>query len=296
MIDLHMHTKYSDGSDSVEEILKKAENKKIEVISITDHDSVNAYYELDENPKLKELYSGKIITGIEMMSSYRGVSIEVLGYGIDYKNIKIPKIDIEEIQKNILENMKQVSKKLGLKYNEETYYIDINNSVKQYASVVMGTELLKYDENKQILRKIGNEFETTTFFRVHQSNKKSPFYVDLTDYITDINKAISIIHDAGGLAFLAHGYIYPFQNKDEVIEEILNTTEIDGIECIYTNFSENERKKACNLCKKYNKYMSGGTDYHGILKFDIELGSGRNNNMNIQKELIGDWISKLMFF
>ena len=129
MIDLHMHTKYSDGSDSVEEILKKAENKKIEVISITDHDSVNAYYELDENPKLKELYSGKIITGIEMMSSYRGVSIEVLGYGIDYKNIKIPKIDIEEIQKNILENMKQVSKKLGLKYNEETCYI----------SFVMGT-------------------------------------------------------------------------------------------------------------------------------------------------------------
>ena len=60
MIDLHLHTKYSDGSDSVLELLEKAEKLKLEYISITDHDNVNAYKEL-ENKEIRSKFSGKII-------------------------------------------------------------------------------------------------------------------------------------------------------------------------------------------------------------------------------------------
>lgn len=60
MIDLHIHTTYSDGTDSVEELLKKAEDKQLEVISITDHDEVGSYFELEKDKKLRNLYSGKI--------------------------------------------------------------------------------------------------------------------------------------------------------------------------------------------------------------------------------------------
>ena len=66
MIDLHTHTNHSDGTDSVEEILKNAERSNIEILSITDHDSVGAYFELEENPNLRNLYSGKIIVGSEL--------------------------------------------------------------------------------------------------------------------------------------------------------------------------------------------------------------------------------------
>ena len=61
MIDLHMHTNHSDGTDSVEELLKNAEKQNLELISITDHDQVSAYYELEENPSLRNLFSGKIM-------------------------------------------------------------------------------------------------------------------------------------------------------------------------------------------------------------------------------------------
>ena len=85
MIDLHMHTTYSDGTDNLEMLLKNAENKKLEIISITDHDSVDAYYELEKNSELRKLYSGEIIVGTELKTFYGNVPIEILAYGIDYK-------------------------------------------------------------------------------------------------------------------------------------------------------------------------------------------------------------------
>ncbi len=292
MIDLHTHTNHSDGTDSVEEILKNAERSNIEILSITDHDSVGAYFELEENPNLRNLYSGKIIVGSELKTFYDKVSIEILAYGIDYKKIRIHKYDALKMQIEILEKYKKIASELGLKYNNDEMYIDRENPSKQWASFVLATELLKHDENKEIIQKIG-EFNPTSFFRVHQSNRDSAFYYDESYASIDINETISRIHEAGGLAFLAHGFIYPFKDKAKKIEEILTTTEIDGMECIYSLFSEEERKIAFELCKKYNKYMSGGTDYHAKNKPDIMLGTGKINNVCIPKEIIEPWINKI---
>ena len=292
MIDLHTHTNHSDGTDSVEEILKNAERSNIEILSITDHDSGGAYFELEENPNLRNLYSGKIIVGSELKTFYDKVSIEILAYGIDYKKIRIHKYDALKMQIEIIEKYKKIASELGLKYNNDEMYIDRENPSKQWASFVLATELLKHDENKEIIQKIG-EFNQTSFFRVHQSNRDSAFYYDESYASIDINETISRIHEAGGLAFLAHGFIYPFKDKAKTIEEILTTTEIDGMECIYSLFSEEERKIAFELCKKYNKYMSGGTDYHAKNKPDIMLGTGKINNVCIPKEIIEPWINKI---
>lgn len=292
MIDLHIHTTYSDGTDSVEELLKKAEDKQLEVISITDHDEVGSYFELEKDKKLRNLYSGKIIIGAELKTVWNRVPIEILAYGIDYKKLRIHKINMKELQKEVLEKLKKVARDLGLIYDEKNVYIDENDPTKRFGSFTIGTELLKHKENFKKIKEIG-EFVPTSFYRVHQSNKNSPFYVDETYASIDIDETISRIHEAGGLAFLAHGYIYPFDDKDKTIEEILSTTNIDGMECVYTEFSEEERKKAMRFCNKYNKFMSGGSDYHAKNKPDINLGTGRNNNMKIEKSLIEPWINKV---
>ena len=294
MIDLHIHTTYSDGTDSVEELLKKAEDKQLEVISITDHDEVGSYFELEKDKKLRNLYSGKIIIGAELKTVWNRVPIEILAYGIDYKKLRIHKINMKELQKEVLEKLKKVARNLGLIYDEKNVYIDENDPTKRFGSFTIGTELLKHKENFKKIKEIG-EFVPTSFYRVHQSNKNSPFYVDETYASIDIDETISRIHEAGGLAFLAHGYIYPFDDKDKIIEEILSTTNIDGMECVYTEFSEEERKKAMRFCKKYNKFMSGGSDYHAKNKPDINLGTGRNNNMKIEKSLIEPWINKVRY-
>ena len=92
MIDLHLHTNHSDGTDTVTELLEKAEELKLEIISITDHDTVEAYKEL-ENSEIRNKFSGEILPGVEIKAIYDNHNIEVLGYGINPNNIKIYKCD-----------------------------------------------------------------------------------------------------------------------------------------------------------------------------------------------------------
>ena len=76
MIDIHIHTTYSDGTKNVTEILKQAEELHLDYISITDHDKCSAYEEL-KNIDISKYYSGKIIKGIEIKCAYKGSTIEV---------------------------------------------------------------------------------------------------------------------------------------------------------------------------------------------------------------------------
>ena len=93
MVDLHLHTNNSDGSDTVIELLQKAENAGLEIISITDHDNCFAYKEL-KNIDVSNYFSGKIIRGVELAAGYDGMEVELLGYGIDTDklNKKAPEI------------------------------------------------------------------------------------------------------------------------------------------------------------------------------------------------------------
>ena len=86
MIDLHIHSIYSDGSKTIEEILKICEEKKIEYISITDHNTVKQYY--DEALQNKNIFSGKVIKGVELNAVFQDKNIEILGYNITPDIIK----------------------------------------------------------------------------------------------------------------------------------------------------------------------------------------------------------------
>ena len=288
MIDLHLHTTHSDGADSVEELLDNAENQKLEIISITDHNSVDAYYELEKLPNIRTKFSGEIVIGSEINTSFDGINIEILAYGIDYNKINIKKSDQMQIQNDVLKHLVNVAKNMGLKVNEKIN-VDITDPNKLYSSWVFCDEILNYKENNEILKKL-EKVDRITFYREHESNKKSPFYYDTSKYYDDCQTLINKIHKAGGLAFLAHGLIYPFSNNKFSIEKILETTDIDGLECIYPLFSTTDTEFMINLCKKHNKFMSGGSDYHAKNKPTTLIGTGINNNILVEKNFVKDWI------
>lgn len=291
MIDLHIHTNHSDGTNTVEELLKLADEKKLEIISITDHDSIGAYFELEENNDLKSLFSGTIITGCEFKTFFNGVSIEVLGYDFDYQKIQMPKVNSKEIQALYIEYLKTILDKYGFIYDSNELYIDFHNPQKHFAGYVVASEILRHEENNDLVNWTGG-FTANDFFRTQQCNKNSIFYIDESKYYLSIKQIIDIIHEAGGLAFLAHPYIYEVPNQDSFIESILANVKIDGIECIYPLFSKEQRDKILNYANKYKKFVSGGTDYHGLVKPNINLGTGINNNVDIPKEFIADWFTK----
>lgn len=291
MIDLHMHTTYSDGSYTVKEILEEAEKRKLDVISITDHDSVDAHNEL-KTLNVNDYYSGKVITGCEfkcVFSEYK-IPIEILGYGFNIQPIKeyLDETTNMNAQEKYLEHLKSIGGNIGLIFNKD---ISLYRNKNEYASAVFERELSNNSENIKILEK-NNVHITTNFYRDAQSNPNSIFYIDETkDYKTP-KMIIDLIHKAGGLAFLAHPYIYNIDNKLNVIENFVKTYEIDGLECYYSLFSEEETKNLINLCNKYNLLKSGGSDFHGENKPDIQLGIGRGN-LNISKKTIENWINKI---
>ena len=291
MIDLHIHSIYSDGSCTVQEILQEAQKKKLEVISITDHDKVDAYKEL-ATLNIKKYFSGKIIPGCEFKCYFKehNLPIEILGYGINIEKIQeySKEKNIAKIQDRYLQHLKKIGKQIGLHFDEN---LKIDEKVTAYASEIFQNEILKYPENKSILEKHHVDMEPN-FYRAAQCNKNSIFYIDEEQDFIKVDELLEIIHDANGLAFLAHPYIYKIDNTEKMVEDLVQKYKIDGIESYYSTFSAEQTKTVVEICNKYNLFCSGGSDFHGIPKPDTGIGTGKGN-LRIEKRYIENWITNI---
>ena len=118
MIDLHIHTTSSDGSEEPEEVIAKAQSTGLKYISITDHDSIGAYKKL-EKIKVSDYFTGSIITGCEFTAVHDGKPVEILGYDIDLESISETGIISDEKflerENEYLNKLKDVCKSLGIK-------------------------------------------------------------------------------------------------------------------------------------------------------------------------------------
>ena len=291
MIDMHIHTKYSDGTYTVREVLQKSEELGLKYISITDHDNCKAYNELN-NINIKEYYSGKIIQGIELKCLYNGRLIEILGYNYDrevlenwlnefYKNRQR-----RDTQKKYFNILYDACLKIGLKMSEkETIKWNPEND---WASVTVYQEIKKHEENKEKLPEdFWNEF--TTFTKKYCADMEGPFYIDKKDDYPSLKDAIKAVKDAGGIAIVAHAFIYKWaKDKESFIADLHRNYDIDGFECYHSSFSEEQIEYIVNYCRENNLLMSGGSDCHGDNKPGINLAIGKGN-LNIDEDIIKNW-------
>ena len=213
MVDMHIHSLYSDGDKSLEEILRKCEEKKLEYISLTDHNTCKQY----EDEALKEnFFTGKIVVGAEMNAYVDDKRIEFLAYNI--KNLEMinewsNKFYSEEIINRRFN--KEKKKILEICYNNNLLF-DLNNIKKDikytdFYVVYVYYELIKHPENKE---KMGECFNSFNEFRKQGlANPHSIFYMGEDDSLKPMYKdVVDVIHNAGGLVFLAHPFEYHFED------------------------------------------------------------------------------------
>ena len=287
MIDLHIHTNYSDGTCSVKEILQKAQEKNLECISITDHDTCLAYKELEE-PTTRNIYKGKIISGCELKSIVDGTTIEILGYNVDTDKLNkiLPYFEpsYEKINLHEFKQLCKIFKKKGYIFKENNLNFDVK---KESGEVAILKEILSHPENTRFYEETNytNEHE---FYRIHMSNPNSPYFVDNSAIIPNPEEVVDVIHQSGGLAFIPHVFIYG-ENSKKVLEALTKDHLVDGIECYYSSFSSDQIKYLCDFCVKNRYFISGGSDYHGTYKPNICLGTGINNNLNISLSITNNW-------
>lgn len=285
MIDLHTHTTYSDGSASVPELLNIADRLGLSHLSVTDHDAVGAYTELSDL-KVRSLFKGRIIPGVELTALYNGEIVEVLGYGIDIsvmsglikENVK-PFIDTIEDQSRIymptfLEYGVEFDKDFTelITRSPETVFTDR----RVYSQGVYLEQMRKFPSNACFF-KDEDEFMNISvkdFTRLFIYNPKSTLYADLSGLILGAKTACDFIHKAGGLAFLAHPYIYS-QTVYGSLDKVVQALPLDGIEYSYTTFTKEQSEYLNGFCKVHGMLKSCGSDFHGLdIKPENNLGYG----------------------
>ena len=286
MIDLHMHTTYSDGTDDLKTILKKAKEKKLNIIAITDHNVCGAYDEL-KTIDVKEYFTGRIIKGVEMNTKVLGIPIEILGYNINPEILKVElkKAYITNKERNILEvkRLAQKCQEHGIEIGEN--FVE-NYNPDMYASKYLHGKITSNPNNKGLIDEESWE-NSNIFYRKYMSNPETALYVNMDDVLPDFEEACNIVRRAGGLVFLPHIYEYR-ENSDKILNYILENYKIDGIECYYTTFTGEQNEYLLNLCKEKNLLVSGGSDYHGSFKPDVDMGVGFGN-LKIPDEIVANW-------
>lgn len=290
MIDLHMHTIYSDGDKTIEEILKMCEKRKLEYISITDHNNCEAYY--DKILKDNKIFHGIIIKGCELNAEFQNKSIEILAYNINPGVIMAWRekyYSIDKIKKNtkeIYDRFLSILDKKGIIYNKND--IRPQKDEKEYIEKPIWEEIVKHQENKEIIGE--DSFDSLrVFYRKEITNPDSEYFFNRVGTFPEAKEVIEIIHQAGGKAFLAHPFEYKFENTMEFIEELRKKVQLDGIECFHPSANEEEMRLLVDYARNNDLYMSGGSDYHGKRKPDIEIGVGKGN-LNISKKLVEEWL------
>lgn len=290
MIDLHMHTTYSDGTDTVKEILKQADKINLEVISITDHNTCNAYKEM-ETFKVKDLFKGNIIVGCEFTTSYKDRLIEVLGYNFDYNKVNsyleeyYSKERKEETLKILYNRLLDKIYSIGLTFDEKSVREPKNGN--EFIERCIFDELIKHPENSTILNEdVFSSF--SNFYRLGLTNINSKLFLNYPEFKPPLKEIINLIHNNGGIVFLAHPYQYKFHDTEEFLNNLYNEYSFDGIECFYTTFTETQTNYLISFAQRHNLLISGGSDYHGTNKINHNLGTG-NNNLNIDKNILSNW-------
>ena len=289
MIDLHMHTIYSDGDKTVEEVLKMCENKKLEYISITDHDTCKQYN--DVALKNNHIFSGKIIIGSELHAVFQKKNIEILAYNINPNIISkwcekyYSEEKLREQQDICRQRLFDICNKHGLVYDESK--IRKPKKVSEYVERPIYEEVMKHKENHKILGEFTESFGI--FFRKGLANPESSYFMNHIEFRPPYKEVIDIIHKAGGKAFLAHPFEYKFKDTIGFINDLRKEKELDGIECFHPSANQEQRNILIDYAKSNNLYISGGSDYHGSPKPDIEIGIGRGD-LNISKEIL-NWLS-----
>lgn len=269
MIDLHIHTTTSDGSDEPKDILIKAQQLGLKYISITDHDSMGAYKKL-KDINIHDYFQGKLIPGCEFSAVHKGKPIEILGYGIDFDMISSMAIVSDdkfyEKENDHLKKLVEICRNLNLKYSD-----NLSIKGKYFATQIIHNDLRKYPENEKYLGKEVYE-SINVFYRTCVNNIDSPFYIDMLKDCFTVEEVTALIKKAGGRSFLAHLYGYYADNYEAFLDSIISLNALDGVECYHSLHSIEKTKQLLNYCKKYNLYACGGSDYHGKLKPTVKMG------------------------
>ncbi len=243
-IDLHVHTKFSDGLMSPKEVLDLAKENDVAVLSITDHDTLDGYRNA---LKYIDDYDITLIPGVEVSSSYKGKDVHILGYNIDPENRKL----------NIL--LEQIF--IG-RFTRAEKIIDKLNEMGIIISMEIVHELAGEKGligRPHIARAVVDAGYCSSTIEVFDRfiGDGCPAYFAKPSPVP--KKVIKAIRKAGGISIIAHPYTI---NDDSIVYEIIGMG-LDGLEVYCVKTGEDNIRNYERIAREKNLLATGGSDFHG---------------------------------
>lgn len=263
MIDLHMHSTASDGTLTPTELVRTSSELGIAAIALTDHDTVNG---VEEFLEAGARYGVETIPGVELSTEHEGCEVHVVGLFIDRSNASLLK-QLEAFRDNRDNRNLQIIERLrekGFSITAEEIY------AKNPGATIARPHIARHLVDTGQLPDISSVFKKYI-------GEGCPCFVDRMK-VTPF-EAVSLIHNAGGLAVLAHPCLYKKLSAEALEDMIarLRVAGLDAMEVIYSRNKEGDEARFAALASKYDLLFSGGTDFHGANKPDLSLGTGTGN-------------------
>mgnify|MGYP001050179134 CR=1 FL=1 len=267
-IDLHIHTTASDGSLPPQDILTLAIKLGIKAISLTDHDSVEGIKTLlaTGNSHPIELLSGVEISAAPPPGFNLSGSIHILGYGINVEDKKLNEM-LDRQQQARINRTPQIIARLN-ELGIEVGLIDIQ--AKSDNSQIGRPHIAQWLIENDHAASMDDAFN-------RYLGKGRPAYIEKARI--PMADAIQLIRTAGGLAVLAHPGLIDVQETnlyEQLLVELMSMG-LQGIEVFYPEHSPQQETFFKQLAAKLGLIISGGTDFHGDINPDIQLGIGKGD-------------------
>jgi len=261
--DLHLHTQFSDGTFTPEELVLRAQNAGLACIALTDHDTVEGCARAAAACAAVKM---DFISGAELTAEHKDTEVHVLGYFLDTKNkVLLNRIaEFQAVRQNRINEMCAALNKLGIPLKPEAVFALAN--CKSPGRPHVARALVK----EKLIGNLDEAFEKYL-------KKGRPAWVPKTKM--SALESVELIHQAGGLAVMAH----PGLNRtDDIIPDLVKAG-LDGIECFHTKHSTVMAERYLEIAEKYNLLVTGGSDCHGFSKKQPLIGGVKLPYEHVEK-------------
>lgn len=255
--DLHIHTFFSDSTDSPEQVVAKLVKAELACCAITDHDTIEGV----EPVRQAALGTGvEVIPGVELSTTWEGKDIHVLGYGMNENSSEL---------KEYLSRFRQARRERMRAMVDRLKPLGIDNvSLEEVEEHAGAAHALGRPHLAQILVQKGWVASLREAF-VRFLAEDAPAFVP--KFQQTPQEAVSLIRRCGGVSVLAHPML---TQKDEIIPALVEAG-LQGIEVFYPQTTDRIREYYLGLAKKHRLLVTGGSDAHGAAKKHTDIGAVR---------------------
>ena len=264
-VDLHVHSNKSDGTFTPAELIRYAVTKSLRVMALTDHDTVDGLPEIKEEAARIE-NAPEIVDGVELSTDLEGRDIHIVGLFINTEDPALNRYLQKFKDARDLRNVKMCDS-LAKGLNMDISYEKLKNTFP--GAVITRAHYARYMLEHKYISSMNEAFERWI-------GDDKPYFIPREKVKPE--DAVELIKKASGIPVLAHPVLYNFSlSRLEKLISDLKEAGLLGMETRYSTYTSGETRQMMMLANKYGLLESGGSDFHGSNKKDIDLGTGRGS-------------------